>query len=98
MTAGVADVLGEERFERRVKLVVPLKALGSPEQVAEAIVFLASDKSGFTTGSSLVVDGGWTAQRGCPDDRSVFLAYAELEQGCDLQLKRDSSAKRQLID
>jgi NAD(P)-dependent dehydrogenase (short-subunit alcohol dehydrogenase family) len=36
--------------------------LGAPEQVAEAIVFLASDKSKFTTGSSLVVDGGWTAQ------------------------------------
>jgi 3(or 17)beta-hydroxysteroid dehydrogenase len=62
MTAGIADILGEDRFERRVKQVVPLKALGAPEQVAEAIVFLASDKSKFTTGSSLVVDGGWTAQ------------------------------------
>ena len=62
MTAGIADILGEERFARRLKQVVPLKALGSPEQVAEAIVFLASDKSKFTTGSSLVVDGGWTAQ------------------------------------
>jgi NAD(P)-dependent dehydrogenase (short-subunit alcohol dehydrogenase family) len=62
MTAGIADVLGGERFERRVHQVVPLKALGSPEQVAEAIAFLASDKSKFTTGSSLVVDGGWTAQ------------------------------------
>jgi NAD(P)-dependent dehydrogenase (short-subunit alcohol dehydrogenase family) len=62
MTAGIADVLGGEGFERRVHQVVPLKALGSPEQVAEAIAFLASDKSKFTTGSSLVVDGGWTAQ------------------------------------
>jgi 3(or 17)beta-hydroxysteroid dehydrogenase len=62
MTAGIADVLGEDRFERRVRQVVPLKALGSPQQVAEAIVFLASDKSKFTTGSSLVIDGGWTAQ------------------------------------
>jgi 3(or 17)beta-hydroxysteroid dehydrogenase len=62
MTAGIADILGEERFERRLNQVVPLKTLGSPEQVAEAIVFLASDKSKFTTGSSLVIDGGWTAQ------------------------------------
>jgi 3(or 17)beta-hydroxysteroid dehydrogenase len=62
MTTGIADILGEDRFDRRVKQVVPLKALGAPEQVAEAIVFLASDKSKFTTGSSLVVDGGWTAQ------------------------------------
>jgi len=62
MTTGIADILGAERFDRRVKQVVPLKALGAPEQVAEAVVFLASDKSKFTTGSSLVVDGGWTAQ------------------------------------
>jgi 3(or 17)beta-hydroxysteroid dehydrogenase len=62
MTAGIADILGEERFERRLKHVVPLKTLGSPEQVAEAIVFLASEKSKFTTGSSLVIDGWWTAQ------------------------------------
>lgn len=62
MTAGIADILGDARFDRRVKQVVPLRALGAPEQVAEAIVFLASDKSKFTTGSSLVVDGGWTAQ------------------------------------
>jgi NAD(P)-dependent dehydrogenase (short-subunit alcohol dehydrogenase family) len=62
MTTGIADILGEERFDRRVKSVVPLKTLGAPEQVAEAIAFLASEKSKFTTGSSLVVDGGWTAQ------------------------------------
>ena len=62
MTTDIADILGEERFDRRVKSVVPLKTLGAPEQVAEAIAFLASEKSKFTTGSSLVVDGGWTAQ------------------------------------
>ena len=62
MTSGIAGVLGEERFDRRVKQMVPLKAMGSPEQVAQAIAFLASDKSKFTTGSSLVIDGGWTAQ------------------------------------
>jgi NAD(P)-dependent dehydrogenase (short-subunit alcohol dehydrogenase family) len=62
MTTDIADILGEERFDRRVKSVVPLKTLGAPEQVAEAIAFLASDKSKFTTGSSMVVDGGWTAQ------------------------------------
>ena len=62
MTTGIADILGPERFDRRVKSVVPLKTLGAPEQVAEAIAFLASDKSKFTTGASIVVDGGWTAQ------------------------------------
>jgi NAD(P)-dependent dehydrogenase (short-subunit alcohol dehydrogenase family) len=62
MTSSIADVLGDDRFARRIRQVVPLKTLGAPEQIAEAIVFLASDKSKFTTGSSLVVDGGWTAQ------------------------------------
>jgi len=35
--------------------------LGTPEEVAAAILFLASDESRFATGSILTVDGGWTA-------------------------------------
>jgi NAD(P)-dependent dehydrogenase (short-subunit alcohol dehydrogenase family) len=37
---------------------VPLKRAGTPEEVAQAIVFIASDKASFITGASLVVDGG----------------------------------------
>ena len=62
MTSSIAEHFGTETFERRVHRIVPLKRLGSPDQVAEAITFLASDRSQFTTGASLVVDGGWTAQ------------------------------------
>jgi NAD(P)-dependent dehydrogenase (short-subunit alcohol dehydrogenase family) len=39
----------------------PLKRFGTPEEVARAILFLASDDASFTTGSLLFVDGGWTA-------------------------------------
>ncbi|WP_210485656.1 SDR family oxidoreductase [Microvirga antarctica] len=39
----------------------PLGRLGLPEEVAQAAVFLASDESSFTTGSCLMVDGGWLA-------------------------------------
>lgn len=36
--------------------------LGQPQEVANAILFLACDESSFCTGSTLVVDGGWTAK------------------------------------
>jgi NAD(P)-dependent dehydrogenase (short-subunit alcohol dehydrogenase family) len=38
----------------------PLARLGKPTEIADAIVFLASDKSAFITGTELVVDGGMT--------------------------------------
>lgn len=38
----------------------PLKRYGKPEEVAYAIIYLLSDASTFTTGSSLVIDGGFT--------------------------------------
>ena len=41
---------------------VPLKRAGQPEEVAQTILFLASDKASFITGASYLVDGGKTAQ------------------------------------
>jgi NAD(P)-dependent dehydrogenase (short-subunit alcohol dehydrogenase family) len=38
--------------------LVPAKRLGKPSEVAEAVVFFASDESAFTVGSELVIDGG----------------------------------------
>ena len=41
---------------------IPLKQLGSPLDVANACLYLASDESGYMTGSELVIDGGYTAK------------------------------------
>lgn len=62
MTGWISDTLGADRFERRIQRTVPLRRMGEPGDIAEAIVYLASDQSRYMTGSSLVVDGGWTAQ------------------------------------
>ncbi len=40
----------------------PMGRIGRPEEVARAVLFLASDDSSFVTGTALSVDGGTTAQ------------------------------------
>ena len=36
--------------------------IGTPEEIADAVIWLSSSKSSFVIGHSLLVDGGWTAQ------------------------------------
>lgn len=56
MTAALGPALEEE-----VKKRVPAKRLGTADEVADAVLFLAAPASGFITGQCLVVDGGLTA-------------------------------------
>lgn len=51
----------DEALEQ-LQTIRPIHRLGNPEEIAHAILYLASDESGYVIGSTLVIDGGYTAQ------------------------------------
>jgi NAD(P)-dependent dehydrogenase (short-subunit alcohol dehydrogenase family) len=62
-TPGLKELLassgaGEQRL-KMLSTVVPLGRLGTPDEIAKAVVFLASDDSSYITGTELFVDGGF---------------------------------------
>jgi NAD(P)-dependent dehydrogenase (short-subunit alcohol dehydrogenase family) len=48
------------RYEE-IMTKVPMHRLGSAEEIAEAVVWMCSDKASFMTGASHVIDGGFSA-------------------------------------
>lgn len=53
---------GNPEFEQAVAAAEPMGRVGTPDEVAEAVLWLSSDASSFVTGHALAVDGGWVAQ------------------------------------
>ena len=62
-TPGLSDLLASaETGQERLKMIanaVPLGRLGTPNEIAKAVVFLASEDSSYVTGTELFVDGGF---------------------------------------
>lgn len=54
----IAQMGGREAIEAYIKTKIPMQRWARAEEIAEAILFLVSDRSSFMTGQALVIDGG----------------------------------------
>jgi len=74
----------DDAFEEGLETVIPQGRPGTPADVADAALYLASDQSAYVNGIALTVDGGWLAEKSFAageQAESTFLAPSETSDG-----------------
>jgi len=61
VTEMIGSLLSDPAKKKEILSNIPLERIGTCEEVADAVTFLASNRASFITGHNLVVDGGWLA-------------------------------------
>ena len=63
VSARIKEYPDPEAAYREMTATQPVGRMGRPEEIAAAVLYLASDEASFITGSALIIDGGWSAGR-----------------------------------
>ncbi len=58
----LSEITNNSDLLKKYQEKIPMGRLGRPEEVAHAVLFLASDEASFITGTELIIDGGMLAQ------------------------------------
>jgi meso-butanediol dehydrogenase / (S,S)-butanediol dehydrogenase / diacetyl reductase len=69
--AEMQKLLNNESFISEIRRTIPTPRLGDPRDIANAVLYFASDESAYVTGTMLPVDGGLTARLGIPDTSNI---------------------------
>ncbi len=89
LIAHLLDALAADRFR-----TIPWGEIGLPEQVADCIIFLASDAASYVTGEILVCDGGQLAVNGYRADQTPHVTIADASDR-DRSLHRPEAVRRE---
>jgi len=73
--AGISRSVQTPEYQRAFVAQVPLGRLGTPDEIADAVLFFASDRARFVTGQVLCVDGGYSAGKLAVQGPSVDAYY-----------------------
>ena len=76
------NVFGSHKALDDLGAAHPLRRIGSPDEVAETVVWLFSDSSSYVTGQSIVLDGGLIAQRPGVVPLDVRGQFDPIDEGC----------------